>query len=456
MKQIIVICDDNSVNESVTGLFSDQYGTVSAFTFIDAIKQMDKRKPALIILDINMNCGAIDADGIGIVRLIKDKDEFRDIPMLVLADNLSRDDEALCLSLGVDDFISRDFLPQTLVKRATRLIEHDTYRRNERKAVRRSESSAATDSLTGLWNKAYIEKVISKYFSKEDRSGAFIIADIKNFKRINEELGYLAGDEVLKTLSKSLRAIFPDDVVSRIGGDEFVVFIREWTSIEAISKKVDALIRRMDEFFIKAAHGIASLAVGISKAPQNGKSFDELYGCAGKALYLVKKQKLNPFGFYEDDKSFALGFDSPSLSLQTNIVNLLEQLRENGEANGAYWQEYKPFIEIYRFIAREISRTRKSVFVLLLTVLDGNDSVPSDDVLSVIMERLHKVIYKALRKGDVFTRYSSSQYILLLLDTNLDSASAIAERIIETYKEIYSSPHVNIKYQLEKLQAKQS
>lgn len=455
MKQILIISDDSTLTHPISELFSGQYGITDVTNFIDALRYIDKKKPALILLDFDMHFDDITSNGIEVVRLLRDKAEACDIPLMLLSDSIEREDEILCLQMGVEDFVSRSYIPEMLEKRVTRVIEYDTYRKNDRKPVRKIDNTAATDSLTGLWNKVYIEKVVMKYLSEAGTSGALIIVDIKNFKRVNEELGYTAGDEVLKTLARALRAIFPDDATGRIGGDEFVVFIREWTSTEAVSRKVDALIRRLDEFFIKATHGIASLIAGISKAPLNGTTFDELYECAGKALYLVKKQRLNPFGFYEDDKTVVIDESNPTAGLQTNIVTLLEQLRESEEATGAYWQEYKPFIEIYRFIAREISRTRKSVFVLLLSVTDVNEDVPAEDILSITMERLHKVIQKALRKGDVFTRYSQSQYILLLLDTNSENASAVAERIIATYGEVYGSLRVSVKYQLEKLQAKQ-
>ncbi len=104
----------------------------------------------------------------------------------------------------------------------------------------RLKLKAERDTLTGLYNKGTTEKLINDFLNSEEASlgmHAFLIVDIDNFKSVNDNLGHVFGDKVLFEVSKNLKPIFrKDDIVGRIGGDEFIVFLKIF-SLLRISKE---------------------------------------------------------------------------------------------------------------------------------------------------------------------------------------------------------------------------
>ena len=110
---------------------------------------------------------------------------------------------------------------------------------------------------------------------------------------------------------------------------------------------------------------------------------------------------------------------------------LIEQIKEPG----AFCQNYETFKGIYRFLERGLIRSGQEACVILLTVVDeqGGSLIPYEK--DTLMEQLGEYIGAALRIGDVYTRYSSSQYLVLVIDTTEGQAGMIAERIKERFLE---------------------
>lgn len=150
------------------------------------------------------------------------------------------------------------------------------------------------DSLTKLYNKETTHQLIKDYINNEGRNGkhAFFIVDIDDFKSINDNFGHLSGDLVLSNISERISNIFrKDDIVGRIGGDEFVVFLKNADLEELINRKADELVKGFKESFIGENHEHkVSGSIGIARYPQDGKRFEELYVNADKALYKAKNQ----------------------------------------------------------------------------------------------------------------------------------------------------------------------
>ena len=88
---------------------------------------------------------------------------------------------------------------------------------------------AQRDSLTGLYNKGIAQSMIEEYMENEGlkAKGALFVIDVDNFKAVNDNLGHLAGDSVLTNISSMLSEVFNENsIVGRIGGDEFIVFLK--------------------------------------------------------------------------------------------------------------------------------------------------------------------------------------------------------------------------------------
>lgn len=155
------------------------------------------------------------------------------------------------------------------------------------------EKRATTDLLTGAWNRAAgtarIEQIM-KTLPDEGCVHALAIADLDNFKKLNDVLGHMWGDkalhEVVRIMKKHCR---DEDVVCRLGGDEFVVFIQNIPQ-EAVERNIQALSRKLHITYGKDETKVmisASMGVVMSKKPDI--SFQELYERADACLYQVKR-----------------------------------------------------------------------------------------------------------------------------------------------------------------------
>jgi len=163
---------------------------------------------------------------------------------------------------------------------------------------------AQRDSLTGLYNKGTVQSIIEDYIESKDANanGALFVIDVDNFKGVNDNLGHLAGDFVLASISSMLSKVFDENsIVGRIGGDEFIVFLKNIDSEELLYKKADELVKGFrSKFEDESSEYKVSGSIGIAKYPEHGESFKELFINADKAVYLAKNKGKDNYCVFED------------------------------------------------------------------------------------------------------------------------------------------------------------
>ncbi|MEG0833151.1 MAG: diguanylate cyclase, partial [Oscillospiraceae bacterium] len=154
------------------------------------------------------------------------------------------------------------------------------------------------DSLTGLLNRAtFSEKVSELLLAMPGMQHVLVMIDIDNFKRVNDTLGHIRGDKILIDIAKSLKSILREgDLVGRIGGDEFMVFLKNIPYIDVIEKRAALMCRLLE---IDASESVSiSGSLGISLYPRDGVNFSQLYRCADIAVYKAKGNGRNRYEFY--------------------------------------------------------------------------------------------------------------------------------------------------------------
>lgn len=132
-----------------------------------------------------------------------------------------------------------------------------------------------------------------------DESCAFFLIDIDNFKNVNDTLGHAKGDEVIHEISQRIISLFrSDDILGRIGGDEFVVFMKH-TPKDVAERKAILLCEalRMELSNTKECV-LVSATIGIALSPTDGLDFITLYQHGDEALYRIKNEGKNNYGFY--------------------------------------------------------------------------------------------------------------------------------------------------------------
>lgn len=169
-----------------------------------------------------------------------------------------------------------------------------TYRRNidnEKRQELLMTERMLRDSLSGLYNKAATQELIGRCLKKnQKKSYAFFILDIDNFKIVNDTCGHAVGDLVIADFSQKLKQQFySEDIVGRIGGDEFVVFASA-VSEEWVIRKGNQLSQALQYRFSDGTKSCQiSSSIGIAIAPEAGADFETLYKNADQALYRTKE-----------------------------------------------------------------------------------------------------------------------------------------------------------------------
>lgn len=189
------------------------------------------------------------------------------------------------------------------------------------------EEQAKTDLLTNFYNKMTTHHEANRLMRLYgEQSHAFFIVDIDNFKMINDNLGHHFGDVVLSDIANDIRSCFrtkdilghiygrktdniseisirQKDILGRIGGDEFIIIMRNVDDTEIIFDKAQLVCNVLAKTFSSADHNKSytiSASVGISMYPKDGTTYEELYKKADIALYDIKKTGKNGYKLYTE------------------------------------------------------------------------------------------------------------------------------------------------------------
>lgn len=135
--------------------------------------------------------------------------------------------------------------------------------------------------------------------------------------------------------------------------------------------------------------------------------------------------------------------------VEKNLMKIDDSLREiTEEINGAYYCTFGLFKAVSRFTLRMLERTGQSLCIVLFTVTDHKGDMPEKKKRTVTMENLRDCIMNSLRCGDVFARYSPSQYIVMLVGASYENSGRIAQRIMDRYHDKFHSRAINISYKV--------
>ena len=275
------------------------------------------------------------------------------------------------------------------------------------------------DQLTGILKKSRLEAQIASQM-RGKRGGTLFLCDVDHMNGINEQYGHQAGDECLKKAAQILSyMILSNDILGRWGGDEFVIFMPECREEE----QAQEICRRIEERFHggkgneKGRIPLSLTVVWVMR--EMGCTYERMLACAWEKM---KQQK-------------QIGRLDTADHYITDVRRVRKELTEQIVKEEAYCQDYDTFKSIYRFLERVIARSGQKACVILLTVVDGQGKSPLPYEKDVLMEQLGEDIGMTLRLGDVYTRYSSSQYLLLVIDTTKGQADRIVDRIRDRFVE---------------------
>ena len=283
-------------------------------------------------------------------------------------------------------------------------------------STQETKSELEKDSLTGFLNRRSFEEKIEKFLRKPMSYGTFFMMDMDNFKSVNDTYGHLAGDELILIFADIIKnCVREQDFVCRVGGDEFAIFFPYLDKEKVIRKRADEIMSCFAKERERLGYSNCSVSIGIMTkyAKSNNMDYDKLYKCADNALYYVKNNGKDDFHIYASAIMDG-GMDSLEQE-QLDVQQLIQRVAERKEYMGAYRVEYDSFSYIYRFIARNVERTKQPVQIALFTFPLKEKSEEEVMKIQNSLALLEKAIAQSLRRGDVTSRISLTQQIVILM-----------------------------------------
>lgn len=283
----ILLVDDEPLNLRVLQqiLFMD-YEVFMATCGAQAIPFCESTPPDLVLLDLFMP----EMDGIAVCKQLKASPATAQIPVIFVTSSRDPMEEVACWDAGGNDFVNWPINPITLTHRIRAQLTLKFHTDHLRQL-------AYIDALTGVSNRLMLEQKLALEWRRSRRNVqklAVIMIDIDFFKRYNDHYGHLAGDECLRQIAQSIRAICrrPHDLVVRFGGEEFCCFLPE-TDAPAALVLAEKILQRIAGLQIPHAgslcHDKVTASLGIADIiPSDMVAAETLLELADQQLYRAK------------------------------------------------------------------------------------------------------------------------------------------------------------------------
>jgi two-component system, cell cycle response regulator len=289
----ILVADDSPVYRKLVEqtLPPDQYSILFAETGQSAVELFKRHHPALVITDWLMP----DITGIEVCRQIRAgaKDSYTYV--IIVTSASEKENVVEGLEAGADDYLTKPFHPKELLARVgvgRRLVELHQQIESQNRLLK---ELALTDALTGLPNRRAVEDWAKGQLSAAARHGFpfwVVIADLDNFKVINDTYGHEAGDSVLKGFAGILKKrVRNSDICGRTGGEEFIMIFTHVDECN-VGIVVARILRELREHDFSVSSKPVQVTASFGIAGFQGKGvpdFAKLINQADAALYAAKR-----------------------------------------------------------------------------------------------------------------------------------------------------------------------
>jgi diguanylate cyclase (GGDEF)-like protein len=307
---------------------------------VAALELIERQDFDAVLLDFMMP----DLDGVEVLRQVRQTRPSAILPVIMVTARTQSEDLVHALNAGADDYITKPVDFQVALARvktqiarrkaelrvleATHAVQKSNEiledRVNERTAelleineqlqkeiVQREKSEAKTkylahhDALTGLANRVLFREVLTREMEQLSSASSLSILfiDLDGFKSVNDTLGHSVGDQLLKTISKRLRDLLPDeDCIARFGGDEFAILQIGKEQPKAAASLAIEVIQVVNQICEVEGHEVTvGASIGITFCSNKSESIGDLLRNADLAMYRAKSEGRGSFRFFDPE-----------------------------------------------------------------------------------------------------------------------------------------------------------
>ena len=440
MTNHVVLVDDDNLNLKIAKNILGRNGieVTALHSGQELLDYMKQDTPDLILLDIIMP----EMDGfetLGNVRRLEKEMDLGETPVIFLTSDEDNESETRGFEMGVSDYIRKPFEPSVLIKRIDNVLKRQ-------RVLQRFYEEATIDNLTGLLNKGAISNKLEMLCRR--KPGYLMMIDLDSFKLVNDIYGHNAGDKILISFAILIRGFLgPDDIVGRMGGDEFTAFSTAIKNEEDIREFSD----KLNEAFLQDAKRILGedmdiplgASIGAICLTGQGEEFSEVLNKADKALYQVKNNGKHGYALYEEDES-----DEDSYEINLKTLSMI--LSERNVSSSALKLDMSSFVVVYRFVMRYVMRYHRDASKLLFTLTPGEEK--DGDRLKEYYDKFGEHIGNTLRRSDLLMQVRKNMYFIILTDIREEAVEQVAGNIIRSWREKYGEV-LTINYEAEFLES---
>jgi two-component system, cell cycle response regulator len=285
-QRVLIIDDSEDIHDLVRlGLYGEAVDLHSAFDGPAGIALARAIAPDLILLDVDMP----EPDGFEVCRRLKADPILSATPIVFLTGASSTTEKVRGLDLGATDYVTKPFDAAELRARVGAALR-------TKYLVDLLAQRAMIDSLTGLFNRAHFQQRLEAEMSLARRAGtnvSCLMIDVDHFKNVNDTNGHVAGDQVLRSLAQVLvSSCRLEDVVCRLGGEEFVVLLPN-TAAAAATTLAERLRKAIAEMRVVFRGSTIQITCSIGIADLSTCGEDGIVHAADQALYQAKHNGRN-------------------------------------------------------------------------------------------------------------------------------------------------------------------
>ncbi|MFI5305073.1 MAG: diguanylate cyclase [Nitrospiria bacterium] len=297
--KILIVDDSDLFREEVKRSLIDKKipgEFVDAKDGIEAMKFILNNKIDLVISDWIMP----RLNGMMLLQNIRSHPDLHDLPVIILSSKEGVSNRIEAFREGATDFMSKPFYPEELAVRVMNLLKLREMHEQLKEKNEQLQRLSTFDPLTGLYNRHYLSHALKREWKRSIRFNSFmgcLMIDLDGFKDINDSMGHMCGDEILKEIAELISPIVRGyDFCARYGGDEFIVVLSN-NSIEGIQTVAERVRLVISQHCFITKQGLnLKLTASIGCLVLKGKEVehpDKIIDLADQALYLAKNNGKN-------------------------------------------------------------------------------------------------------------------------------------------------------------------